>query len=281
LLGVLTSCIAKIEKPKPKEVVKSKPKQYKSPGSARAKPKPAPKVTEQKPKRAIPKSPPRTNIELNAEIMPKSEKPKTESSVNYDSEPLLSDKIHQAEQTQPAQTPPQNIRKMRSPVGSRHGKQAEPGSKTVNFSWYGSKQLKLIYTILHDMGDDKVLGYSEFLHFYTIVNEVAGGSKGKTKPVTTLFDRVNDPQNMNTEDPHFIWAFINPQRESLIKKKTIRDVIKASIDNNSKGRKNLLDSVEEVIRNSEKDNQTALKSKYLCVFIVEFRLKTDIQLPRH
>ena len=31
----------------------------------------------------------------------------------------------------------------------------------------------------------------------------------------------------NVDEPHYIWAFVNPQRADVVKKKTIRDVIKA------------------------------------------------------
>lgn len=70
----------------------------------------------------------------------------------------------------------------------------------------------------------------------------------------------------NVDEPHYIWAFVNPQRADVVKKKTIRDVIKAWVDNHSHGRKKLLDAVEEIIRNNEKESSEALKSKNLEVF---------------
>ena len=85
--------------------------------------------------------------------------------------------------------------KARSPTISRQTKRSDI-DKGLAFAWYGSKQLKVIYTILHKIGDDKASNFAEFLHFYIIINEIIKTNKSKPgKTISNLSERVNNVQN--------------------------------------------------------------------------------------
>ena len=68
------------------------------------------------------------------------------------------------------------------------------------------------------------------------------------------------PRKPETNMPHFIWAFMNPDRHEVLRKKTLKDLIKTSYDNNGKGRKGLLDSLERVIRHNEMASEETSKN---------------------
>lgn len=149
---------------------------------------------------------------------------------------------------------------VRSPVGVRTSKRSE-SEKSLPFSWHGSKSLKMVFSLIQDIGDEKSMSFGEFMYFFAILNEIGNNSKGNLSKFS-----INSLENLNTvsnkveaNQPHFIWAFLNPDRLEVIKKKTLRDILKALNDNRAKGRKQLLDSLEEIIRNSDKDSSEMQK----------------------
>lgn len=265
---------AKAKKGKQKEELKTKPKAQVVAKKPAKQSKEKSKGTESKQKQ--PAEIPKTDIKLEIEPVPifeaKIEDLRDEHEIAEPQFEEPDDMAFELNKT-PAHTTSDQIvpsvhsseprdRRMRSPGAGPKPSKKTDADKGIAFAWYGSKQLKLIYTILHEIGDEKVINFGEFLYFYTIINEIINLSKVKgAKTVTNLAEKVSNSDSFNSEEPHFIWAFVNPQRADLVKKKVIRDVIKACVDNFSKGRKNLLDAIEEVVRNSDRDSIAALKSK--------------------
>ena len=157
--------------------------------------------------------------------------------------------------------------KMRSPTG-RLAKRSD-SEKAFNLTWHGPKHLKSIFTIIQELGDEKHMVFGEFLHFYLMVAEISKNKRiSGVKSIAPLVDRWRRASGKPEANmPYFLWAFMNPDRQPILKKKIIRDVLKVCNDNKNKGRKNLLDSLEEIVRNSERDFVDTQKSKlYFDIF---------------
>ena len=159
-----------------------------------------------------------------------------------------------------------------SPERSKTAKRSE-SEKAIGFPWNASKNLKIIYSILQDIGDEKHISFGEFMYFYFMLIEISNSSKGSiNRDFTSLSDNLNkNPNKIEVNQPHFLWAFMNPDRLTIVKKKIVKDVLKASLENKSKGRKILLDSLEEVIRNSESSSDTQ-RSKLFTIIFIDMRL---------
>ena len=124
--------------------------------------------------------------------------------------------------------------------------------------------LKIIYSILQDIGDERQISFGEFMYFYLILNEISNNARGNAfKSFSNLLDKLSKTHNkIEVNQPHFLWAFMNPDRSKLVKKKTIKDVLKAWCENRVKGRKSLLDSLEEIIWSVETSTESKRSKNY-------------------
>lgn len=141
---------------------------------------------------------------------------------------------------------------------SKTAKRSE-SEKAIGFQWNASKNLRIIYSVMQDIGDEKYMSFGEFMYFYLILNEISGSNTKttQTKSFAHLLDKLNkSPNKIEANQPHFLWAFMNPDRVKQVKKKIIKDVLKTSLENKSKGRKLLLDNLEEVVRSNESSTET-------------------------
>lgn len=187
---------------------------------------------------------------------------------NNESEKAINDqvensvKLDEPNQDRPAPTPQIRDRNVRSPRDiSKTGKKLDV-EKAPNVALQGPKHLKFIYSILQDLGEEKTLIFSEFLHFYIMLHELVANKKiGTVKTLSPLIERMRrNAGKPETNMPHFLWAFMNPDRQDVLRKKVLKDIIKACYDNNAKGRKALLDSLEEILRNNERDSADTQKN---------------------
>lgn len=171
-------------------------------------------------------------------------------------------KLDEPNQDKSAPNPQVRDRKMRSPRDvSKTVKKVEVEKAPISVL-QGPKHLKFIYSILQDLGEEKTLIFSEFLHFYIMLHELVANKKiGMVKTLSPLIERMRrNAGKPETNMPHFLWAFMNPDRHDVLRKKILKDIIKACYDNNSKGRKTLLDSLEEILRNNERDSADTQKN---------------------
>jgi hypothetical protein len=169
---------------------------------------------------------------------------------------------HEASDDPPAPEPQIKVGKTHSPrENSKAVRKVEP-EKVSTPAFHGPKQLKLLFTMLQDIGEEKTIIFSEFLHFYIMVYEIAANKRISTvKTLTPIIERMTrNAGKPETNIPHFLWAFMNPDRQEVLRKKTLRDIIKSCYDKNSKGRKTLLDSLEETIRHNERDSVDTQKN---------------------
>lgn len=262
-----------------KEVkVDSKRNQKPSSVSARLRGTPRLQKEEKKKKEKVDKKSPKPS-ELKTMKQKSIEKPSEKSSGKVENKQLksvaLPEKLKEpeAEQIQRIQTPVeesvkldqpleniepvqkqevQKERNMRSPNNARLGRR-DLSERNMSISWQGPKHLKVIFSIFQELGNEKFIDFTDFLKFYLIINEVGNNKKlSGTTNFKTVFEKyrrtVGKPEG---NIPHFLWAFMNPDRRKYVKKRTLRGVIKACHDNKGKGRKSLLDSLEESVRNEE------------------------------
>lgn len=170
-------------------------------------------------------------------------------------------------------------REYRSPTNNGRIGRRHESERTMSISWHGPKHLKVIYTALQELGHEKFLDFPDFLQYYLIVNQI-GNYTSEIKKLVLISENNKDSPPIITKlmqkfkklsgkpegnIPHFLWAFMNPDRQEYVKKKSIRDVIKACNDNKNKGRKNLLDNLEESIRNDTKDTEETQRSKFIYI----------------
>ena len=153
-------------------------------------------------------------------------------------------------------------RKLKSPSNAKVTKRSE-SEKALNLTWHGSKHLKILFTILQELGDEKNITFGDFFKFYLLIDEIANNKRiNPSRTFDSLVEKYRRNQGRPEGNmPHFLWAFLNPDRHDWVKKKVVKDMIKACDDNKSKGRKNLLDSLEDAIRNDDKDSAETQKSK--------------------
>jgi hypothetical protein len=189
------------------------------------------------------------------EKLKESEKDKVQKIQTPAEESVKLDQPHEDPQTNSVQKQPlPKERSMRSPNNARIGRR-DLSERNFSISWQGPKYLKVIFSILLELGNEKHIDFTDFLRFYLVMNEV-GNNKKLSGAITfkAIFEKyrrtIGKPEG---NVPHFLWAFMNPDRRKYLKKKTLRGIIKSWNDNKGKGRKSLLDSLEESIRSDEGD----------------------------
>lgn len=140
-------------------------------------------------------------------------------------------------------------------------KKIETEKSTV---WAGPKPLKLLWSILASLGTEKALDFPDFLTFYLIFSEITTNKRlPSIKSLSNLLQKFQKLQGKPSHNmPSFLWAFMNPDRLKSLKKRTFRDVIRVCSESKGKGRKWLLDGVEESVRQSEGDMEDTLRSRF-------------------
>jgi hypothetical protein len=136
---------------------------------------------------------------------------------------------HEASDDLPAPEPQTKVSKIHSPrENSKSIRKVEP-EKVSTPAFHGPKQLKFLYTMLQDIGEERTIIFSEFLHFYIMVYEIAANKRISTvKTLTPIIERMRrNAGKPETNIPHFLWAFMNPDRQEVLRKKTMRDIIKS------------------------------------------------------